>query len=215
MVVPGKIAEIPSRLQRKTGFTPGLTIFYYYDNFCINRNYRIMKTMSPVERQLALHWGETGAGRSVVKPAAPGGGNPALPAFPGPGGWVLYDGACGLCAGTAVRFAGTLRRAGFAAEPLQTPWVGELLGYPAGSIPDEMIVLTADGRALAGVDGILEILRRLWWTWPLYAAGHVPGIHLLCELAYRQVAKHRHCANGICAVRRKRRRGTASFYEIP
>lgn len=141
--------------------------------------------------------------------------NPAFPTIPGPGGWVLYDGACALCAGTVTRFTATLRRAGFAPEPLQAPWVRERLGLSAGTIPDEMVVLTADGRALGGMDGILEILRRIWWTWPLFAAGHVPGIHWLCATTYRHVARHRHCAGGVCLVRRPRHRGTASFYELP
>jgi len=95
------------------------------------------------------------------------------------------------------------------------PWVSKRLGLPTGYIPDEMIVLTGGGKALEGVDGIIYLLRWIWWAWPAFALTRLPGMHGLLRMGYRYVARHRHCIGGACRIRRRRRRGTASFYEMP
>jgi len=132
-----------------------------------------------------------------------------------PRGWVLYDGDCQFCTGTVRRFASLLRRARFTPEPLQAPWVSERLGLQTGRIPDEMMVLTTDGKVFGGADGIIYLLRWIWWAWPLFVVAQIPGMHGLLRAGYRQVARNRHCLSGACRIPRQRHRGTAAFYELP
>ena len=64
-----------------------------------------------------------------------------------------------------------------------------------------MRLLLADGRELGGADALVEIARRIWWAWPLFALAQVPGVMLLLHAAYRQVAANRHCISGACRAR--------------
>ena len=113
-------------------------------------------------------------------------------------GWVLFDGSCRLCRGAAQRFAPLLRRHGFEPAALQSSWVRERLRLPADADVAEMIVLAADGTTLGGADGVVEIARRIWWAWPLFAAAQIPGAGPVLRAAYRRLAANRHCFEGAC-----------------
>ncbi len=115
-----------------------------------------------------------------------------------PRGWVLFDGSCRLCLGAARRFARLLRRHGFEPAPLQSSWVRERLDMAAEGMPTEMMVLTSGGAVFGGADGILQIARRVWWAWPLYALAKIPGVTPRLRAIYRWVAANRHCFNGAC-----------------
>jgi predicted DCC family thiol-disulfide oxidoreductase YuxK len=114
-------------------------------------------------------------------------------------GQVLYDGACAFCVGWARRSGGMLRRAGFELAPLQSA--------DAGGDLSEMVVRLPDGGRFGGADGIVQIARRIWWAWPLYALAKVPGVLGLLRAAYRQVAANRHCLGGMCMRPSGRRLG--------
>jgi len=122
------------------------------------------------------------------------GGNPAR-------GWVLFDGGCRLCRGAARRFARFLRRHGFEPAALQTSWVRERLGLTRDDEPVEMIVLTSGGAVFGGADGMLQIARRIWWAWPLFAVAQIPGVTPLLRMAYRQLAVNRRCFDGACETK--------------
>jgi len=113
-------------------------------------------------------------------------------------GWVFYDGDCRLCVGTARHFARLLRAHGFEPAALQTPWVRKRLGLASEGDPAEMIVLTAGGAVFGGADGILQIARRIWWAWPLFAMAKIPGVTPLLRASYRRLAANRHCFDGAC-----------------
>ena len=113
-------------------------------------------------------------------------------------GWVLFDGNCRWCVGTARQFARLLRGHGFEPAALQTPWVRKRLGLASEDEPAEMVVLTAGGAVFGGADGILQIARRIWWAWPLFAVAKIPGITQLLRAAYRRLADNRHCFDGAC-----------------
>jgi len=113
-------------------------------------------------------------------------------------GWVLFDGDCRLCVGSARRFAPLLHRHGFELAALQTPWVQERFDLMSGGQPAEMVILTSSGDVFGGADGILQIARRVWWAWPLFAAAKIPGITPLLHVAYRRLAANRHCLGGVC-----------------
>ena len=121
-----------------------------------------------------------------------------------PAGWVVYDGACGVCSRLARRFRRMLERRGFALVPLQAPWMSSRLrfsyGIPLEKLLDEMRVLTADGRALGGADAVLFLARRVWWTWPLAALGALPPVRALLHRAYRWFAARRHRFSDACAI---------------
>ena len=65
-----------------------------------------------------------------------------------------------------------------------------------------MRLLLQNGDAPGGADAILEIARRIWWAWPLFALAKMPGIKPMLRAMYRHVAANRFCANGTCKIRR-------------
>ncbi len=121
-----------------------------------------------------------------------------------PAGWVVYDGACGVCAGLARRFRPLLERRGFALVPLQAPWMSSRLrfsyGIPLENLLDEMRVLTADGRALAGGDAVLFLAGRIWWARPLAAVASLSPFRALLHRGYRWFAARRHRFSDACAI---------------
>ena len=120
-----------------------------------------------------------------------------------PDGWVFYDGECRLCAGTVARWRDVLERRGFSFAPLQTDWVRARLGLVQGELPEEMKVLTRDGRLTGGVGGLAELARSVWWAWPLFALAQVRGVRGLLDAGYRRLAANRRCFNGACRVPRR------------
>jgi predicted DCC family thiol-disulfide oxidoreductase YuxK len=107
---------------------------------------------------------------------------------------LFYDGNCGLCHG-AVRFAlaedpdGTALR--FA--PLDSDAFREKVPADVrASLPDSLVVATADGRILTRAAGVLHLGRRLGGMWRALAtiAGVVPT--RLLDAAYDVVARLRH-----------------------
>ena len=129
--------------------------------------------------------------------------NGAIPAR----GWVLYDGECRLCAGAARRFEPLLHRHGFELAALQTSWVRQRLGLVRGGNLTEMVVLLPNGEARGGADGILQVARRIWWAWPLFALAQIPGVNPLLHAAYRRLAANRHCFGRACQLAERNRLG--------
>ena len=120
--------------------------------------------------------------------------------------FVLYDGDCSLCTGSARRFEPVLRIAGFKLATLQSRNAGL----------SEMRVLLPDGRAFGGADGVVQISRRVWWAWPLFAFAQIPGVMPLLRVGYRRVAMNRHCFSSSCQMKPKtRRHGVTTFIEMP
>src|SRR5438874_4824533 len=77
-------------------------------------------------------------------------------------GWILYDGKCLSCTAAARQFDRIFRRRGFLFLPLQTDWVMERLGFEPDAPLEEMHVLTADGRDIAGADAVVFLARQIW-----------------------------------------------------
>lgn len=104
---------------------------------------------------------------------------------------MFYDGECRLCLNWANRLRATLSRRRFELLPLQARDTTDsaLLG--------EMRLLLADGRNLGGADAVVEVARRIWWAWPLWALSRLPGMMPLLRSGYRILAANRHCADGV------------------
>lgn len=128
----------------------------------------------------------------------------AIHRYTPPAGWVVYDGACGVCSGLARRFRRVLARRGFALVPIQSPWMSSRLrfsyGIPLEKLLDEMRVLTADGRALGGADAILFLASKVWWARPLAALGAIQPLRALLRRAYRWFAARRHRFSSACNI---------------
>jgi predicted DCC family thiol-disulfide oxidoreductase YuxK len=115
-------------------------------------------------------------------------------------GWVLYDGECSLCTGMARRNENLLHRHGFELATLQTGWVCRQFGFDPRTQPEEMIVILPDGEAMGGADGVMQIARRIWWAWPVFALAQVPGMMILFRAIYRQIAASRSCNGEACGA---------------
>ncbi len=118
-------------------------------------------------------------------------------------GWVLYDGECPLCLATVARFGPLLRRHHFDLASLQTPWVQKRLGLNPGEPLKEMKLLTADDQIYGGADAALQIARKIWWAWPLFALAKIPGLTPLFHVIYRRIAANRTCFGGQCSIPEK------------
>jgi predicted DCC family thiol-disulfide oxidoreductase YuxK len=115
-------------------------------------------------------------------------------------GWVLYDGNCSLCTNTVARFGPLLRRHHFNLAPLQTPWVQQRLGLKPNEALSEMKLLTGDETIYGGADALVQIARRIWWAWPLFALAQIPGMMILFRATYQHIAANRNCLNGSCRI---------------
>jgi predicted DCC family thiol-disulfide oxidoreductase YuxK len=112
---------------------------------------------------------------------------------------LLFDGACGICSRWALYWESALERLGLGVAPLQSPWVQEQIGL-AGELLSDVRLLRPDGRLISGADVYRFILRRIWWTYPLYLLSQVPGLHGLFDWGYRTFARHRMRISAGCGL---------------
>jgi predicted metal-dependent hydrolase/predicted DCC family thiol-disulfide oxidoreductase YuxK len=115
-------------------------------------------------------------------------------------GWIFYDGECQFCISNIRRHEKLLRKHGFELATLQTPWVRERLGLKPDFELTEMKLLAPDGKIYGGADALLQIARRIWWAWPLFALAKIPGMIFPLRAIYRRVAANRHCLGGKCKL---------------
>lgn len=111
---------------------------------------------------------------------------------------IYYDGDCRLCAGTARRLERPLRRRHLALMPLQTTGAAAILGVGEEQLLDEVRLRLDDGSVLGGANAVVEIARRIWWAWPLWAMSKLPGVMPRLHPLYRWVARNRYCLSGAC-----------------
>ena len=114
---------------------------------------------------------------------------------------VFYDADCRFCVNAARRFERVLARRWVELVPLQIPGASAELGIPDDRLLDEMRLRLNDGTVLGGAAAMVEIARRIWWAWPLWALSRLPGAMRPIRATYRWMARHRKCPNGACDVR--------------
>jgi len=117
-------------------------------------------------------------------------------------GWILFDADCPFCVRLVAAAKSVLAPRGFAFLPLQTSWVRNVFAIPEAQLLSEMRVLLPNRKSFGGADAIVEIAKRIWWTWPLVAFAHLPGARPALRAAYRAIAARRSCRNGACAIQR-------------
>ncbi len=107
--------------------------------------------------------------------------------------FIFYDGHCGLCHWLVRIVAGADKVGVFRFSPLGSERFVSLVPAGArGSLPDSIVVRTADGRIVAKSAAVRHILRELGgaWSWLAAAMGLLPA--RLLDLAYDCVARVRH-----------------------
>ena len=113
---------------------------------------------------------------------------------------VFYDADCKFCVNAARRFERVLARRRFELVPLQVPGASAEFGVPEDQLLTEMRLRLRDGRVFGGAAAVVEIARRIWWAWPLWALSRFPGAMRPMQVAYRWTASRRSCANGACNI---------------
>ena len=119
-------------------------------------------------------------------------------ATPALAGRVFYDAECALCLGLAERFRGLLRRRRIDLQPLQALGVPDKFGIRAQDLLKEMRFLTESGQVFGGAEAVVQIARRIWWGWPLFALSRLPGAMSALARLYPWIAQRRNCADGPC-----------------
>jgi predicted DCC family thiol-disulfide oxidoreductase YuxK len=115
-------------------------------------------------------------------------------------GWVLYDGYCGFCSRWVPFFRETLERRGFAIAPLQSEWVAERLRVSPDELTADVRLLLVNGRQLRGPEVYRYVMRRIWWTVPLYVLSILPILRRLFDAGYRAFAEKRYCLSEYCGL---------------
>jgi predicted DCC family thiol-disulfide oxidoreductase YuxK len=113
---------------------------------------------------------------------------------------VFYDADCRFCVSAARRFERVLANRGFELVPLQIPGASREFGVPDDQLLAEMRLRLRDGTVFGGAAAVVEIARRIWWAWPLWAFSRLPGVMRPMRATYRWIASHRSCATGACAI---------------
>lgn len=117
-----------------------------------------------------------------------------------PGGWVLYDGSCGVCSRWVPLWEAALGRAGLRVTPLQSAWVKERLPLTDAELLEDISVLLDDGTVLRGPAAYREMMRRIWYAYPLWALSLIPGLRQLFDASYRLFARHRYRFSEACRI---------------
>jgi predicted DCC family thiol-disulfide oxidoreductase YuxK len=115
-------------------------------------------------------------------------------------GWVLYDDSCGFCRRWVPFWRATLERRGYSIAPLQSEWVREKLGLSAKELVDDLLLLSSAGKVTRGADVYRDVMRRIWWAYPLFLLSIAPGLRSLFDGGYRAFAKNRHRFSRACGL---------------
>jgi predicted DCC family thiol-disulfide oxidoreductase YuxK len=115
-------------------------------------------------------------------------------------GWILYDGACGICSHWVSKYEAMLARLGLAVAPLQSSWVQERTGFAPDILLPDIRLLHTDGSITSGADVYRYVMRRVWWAYPLYLLSVAPGLRNAFDWGYRTFARHRMRISASCGV---------------
>lgn len=115
-------------------------------------------------------------------------------------GWVLYDGTCGFCSAWVPRFGPILEKRGFASVPLQEPWVSERVQLTHEELLRDMQLLLPDGELHSGPHAYRYMMRRIWWTWPVWLVSSLPGARWIFDRSYRAFADRRYRISATCSI---------------
>ena len=117
-----------------------------------------------------------------------------------PIGFVLYDDSCGFCRRWIPFWETTLRKRGFAIAPLQSDWVVEQLNVSEEDLLFDLRLLLANGDQVRGADVYRYVMRRIWWSYPLYILSSLPLLRNVFDWGYRTFANNRYRFSRSCQL---------------
>lgn len=104
---------------------------------------------------------------------------------------VLFDADCGFCGRIAVLLHRLDRAHELRFLPLQLA-ANHLPDAPMpATLRDRLHVTDRAGMWLTGGEGMLAVLDRVAWLWPVARLLRLPGLRSLVQPAYQLVADHR------------------------
>jgi len=68
-------------------------------------------------------------------------------------------------------------------------------------LSQDIRLLLVDGTQFRGADVYREVMRHIWWAYPLFVLACVPGLCHLFDFAYRTFAKNRFRFSSACGLR--------------
>ena len=116
-------------------------------------------------------------------------------------GWVLYDGACGVCSRWVPFWTPTLLKLGLQTAPLQSPWVAERSGLSPEVLLKDIRLLHPDGSLTSGPDVYRYVSKRVWWLLPVYVLSVTPLLRQIFDWSYRTFARHRMRVSEVCRLK--------------
>ncbi len=82
--------------------------------------------------------------------------------------------------------------------PLQDEWVQERLDLSHEDLLADMRLLLADGSQVCGANVYRYVMRRIWWTYPIYLLSSAPLLRIIFDRGYRMFANNRYKISRAC-----------------
>ena len=127
------------------------------------------------------------------------------------GRWVvLYDGRCRFCIAASGRLVARGAQGTIVRRSFRDPGILDAFpGIPAEACERSMHLVAPDGRVTAGAEAVAQAVRTRGLAGSVALAYYVPGVRVLCDMAYELVARNRlrwfgvpkhTCQDGACRV---------------
>jgi predicted DCC family thiol-disulfide oxidoreductase YuxK len=125
---------------------------------------------------------------------------------------VLYDGRCQLCTAQVQNLLALARPGAVQGVDFQEPAnLGRFPGVTHAACMRAMHLVTPDGRVYSGFEAAVRAVATRPVLGPLAYAYYLPGVRLVCDVAYQLIAAHRYriwgkavaageCEGGTCAL---------------
>lgn len=105
-----------------------------------------------------------------------------------------------MCTRLARSWSPTFARLGLSAAPVQSPWVSGRTGLDNDELVRSIRLLENDGTLFSGPEVYRYVMRRLWWTYPLYLLSRLPALSHIFDWSYRTFARHRGVISAGCSL---------------
>jgi NAD(P)H-dependent FMN reductase len=67
-------------------------------------------------------------------------------------------------------------------------------------LAEDLGLLLLDGRHIQGADVYRYVMRRIWWSYPVYLISVLPFLKNAFDWGYRAFASHRHQVSRLCRL---------------